>query len=255
MDFSVQPKKSLGQHFLKDDNIARKIITSLPQEAVNVIEVGPGMGVLTKFLIQDTERECYFIETDRQSVEYLKSNYPDFSDRFIQADFLKANLARYFPDHFSVIGNFPYNISSQIFFKVLEYRDQVDFVVGMIQKEVAERIASGPGTKKYGILSVLLQAFYKVEYLFQVNETVFYPQPKVKSAVIRLTRNNVSSLECDERVFFKVVKAAFNQRRKTIRNSLREYYIDYSRDLQDLETKRPEQLGVNDFVRLTRQAI
>jgi 16S rRNA (adenine1518-N6/adenine1519-N6)-dimethyltransferase len=252
----VRPKKSLGQHFLKDDNIARKIVDSLQLTEGAVLEIGPGMGVLTKFLLELPGKECYFMDTDRDSIEYLNEAFPKHSDRFIHADFLKFNIDELFPGKFVIIGNFPYNISSQILFKVLERRQQVTQVVCMIQKEVAERLAAGPGSKTYGILSVLLQAYYRIEYLFTVNETVFIPPPKVKSAVIRLTRNDREKLDCDEVLFFKVVKTAFNQRRKTLRNSLKSFYIDYERgEVTHLAGKRAEQLGVEDFVRLTRLAV
>jgi 16S rRNA (adenine1518-N6/adenine1519-N6)-dimethyltransferase len=255
MMLPVKPKKALGQHFLRDENTARKIVASLPEGAGNILEIGPGTGILTKYLLQK-ETTLYFIDTDRESIAYLLESYPGNEDRFIKADFLKYDFAGLFEGRISIIGNFPYNISSQIFFRVLENRDRVDHVVGMVQKEVAERMASGPGTKKYGILSVLLQAFYHIEYLFTVNETVFVPQPKVKSAVIRLIRNDVTSLDCSEEMFFKVVKAGFNQRRKTIRNSLKAFYIDFTREeIKDLEGKRPEQLGVAEFVLLARLAI
>jgi 16S rRNA (adenine1518-N6/adenine1519-N6)-dimethyltransferase len=253
---SIRPKKHLGQHFLKDDNIAGKIVASLQSSAIPVLEIGPGMGVLTKFLLEIENRECYFMDTDLESIAYLNETFPGHSERFIHADFLKYNLSPLFDGNFTIIGNFPYNISSQILFKVLEHRQQVSQVVGMIQKEVAERLAAGPGSKTYGILSVLLQAFYKIEYLFTVNESVFIPPPRVKSAVIRLTRNETEKLDCDEALFFKVVKTAFNQRRKTLRNSLKGFYIDYERfDLQHLAGKRAEQLGVAEFVQLTQVAV
>jgi 16S rRNA (adenine1518-N6/adenine1519-N6)-dimethyltransferase len=255
MSLPVTPKKSLGQHFLKDENIARKIIAALPEDAARIIEVGPGMGILTKYLLERPGK-CFFIETDRESIEYLHLKFPGKEDLFIRGDFLRYNLSHLFTKQFSIIGNFPYNISSQIFFKVLENRELVEYLVGMVQKEVGERIASGPGTKKYGILSVLLQAFYRIEYLFTVNETVFIPPPKIKSAVIRLTRNEVVSLDCDETMFFKVVKAAFNQRRKTLRNSLKSFYIDFQRvELKGLAEKRPEQIGVANFVVLAKFAV
>jgi 16S rRNA (adenine1518-N6/adenine1519-N6)-dimethyltransferase len=255
MSFPVPPKKSLGQHFLKDNNIARKIVNALPPEVSSIIEIGPGMGVLTRYLIERPGKS-YFIETDREAIRYLEDKFPQSKELFIRADFLKYPLEELFQEGFSIIGNFPYHISSQIFFRVLDYRSQVQYVVGMVQKEVAERLASPPGSKKYGILSVLLQAFYQIEYLFTVNETVFIPPPKVKSAVIRLRRNDVVSLDCNEDMFFKVVKAAFNQRRKTIRNSLRSFYIDFHRqELSHLAEKRPEQLGVVDFVMLARWAV
>lgn len=252
----IHPKKHLGQHFLKDDNIARKIVGSLQSSVFPVLEVGPGMGVLTRHLLELTDRSCFFIDTDRESIKYLNETFPEHTDKFIHADFLKFNTDILFRDKFCIIGNFPYNISSQILFKVLEHRQQVTQVVCMIQKEVAERLAAGPGSKTYGILSVLLQAYYRIEYLFTVNETVFFPPPKVKSAVIRLTRNDREKLDCDEALFFKVVKTAFNQRRKTLRNSLKTYYIDYERgELLHLAGKRAEELSVEDFVKLTRLAV
>jgi 16S rRNA (adenine1518-N6/adenine1519-N6)-dimethyltransferase len=252
----VRPKKHLGQHFLKDDNIARKIVGSLRSSVIPVLEIGPGMGVLTKHLLELEGRKCCFIDTDLESIDYLNKTYPGHADEFIHGDCLKMNLSKLFPEHFCIIGNFPYNISSQILFKVLENRERVTELVGMIQKEVAERLAAGPGSKTYGILSVLLQAYYSIEYLFTVNENVFIPPPKVKSAVIRLTRNETIKLDCDESLFFKVVKTAFNQRRKTLRNSLKSFYIDYERyDLQHLAGKRAEELGVEEFVMLTRVAV
>ncbi len=256
MNSYIRPKKHLGQHFLKDENIARKIVASLQTVDVPILEIGPGMGVLTKYLLRLENKECYFIDTDPESVQYLKESFPGESERFIHADFLKFSINKLFPGRFAIIGNFPYNISSQILFKVLEHRQQVTQVVGMIQKEVAGRLASGPGSKTYGILSVLLQAFYRIEYLFTVNETVFIPPPQVKSAVIRLTRNDREKLDCDEALFFKLVKTAFNQRRKTLRNSLKDFYIDYGRGgLESLAGKRAEELSVDDFMKLTCQAI
>jgi 16S rRNA (adenine1518-N6/adenine1519-N6)-dimethyltransferase len=252
----VRPKKHLGQHFLKDDNIARKIVGSLPADAISILEIGPGMGVLTRYLLELPDKECYFMDTDTESIQYLNETFPGYSGKFIHGDFLKYNLQELFPDKFVIIGNLPYNISSQILFKALDQRQQVTHVVCMIQKEVAERLAAGPGSKTYGILSVLLQAYYRIEYLFTVNETVFIPPPKVKSAVIRLTRNDRVKLDCDEPLFFKVVKTAFNQRRKTLRNSLKTFYIDYERgDMGHLAGKRAEELSVEEFVNLTRLAI
>jgi 16S rRNA (adenine1518-N6/adenine1519-N6)-dimethyltransferase len=248
----VRPKKSLGQHFLKDENIARKIVDSLPKDAVNIIEIGPGMGVLTKYLLELPGKSCFFVDTDRESISYLNDLFPEHTNQFIHADFLNYDSSVLFENQYTVIGNFPYNIGSQIFFKVLEDRDRVTGVVGMIQKEVAERIASGPGSKKYGILSVLLQAFYRIEYLFTVNETVFIPPPKVKSAVIRLTRNERSGLGCDEKLFFQVVKTAFNQRRKTLRNALRPLMANFqSPDFDFFAGKRAEVLSVDEFIKLT----
>ena len=214
---SVRAKKHLGQHFLTDETIAERIASSLIGQCKNVIEIGPGMGVLTKYLVNNDNLNFTAIEIDTESVDYLHNHYPSLN--VIYGDFLKLDLTQIFSEKFAVIGNFPYNISSQILFKVFDYRQQVPEVVGMFQKEVAERVAAKPGSKTYGILSVLLSAFYDIEYLFTVHEHVFNPPPKVKSAVIRLIRNNVTSLECDEKRFEQVVKAGFNQRRKTMRNA------------------------------------
>ena len=215
----VRAKKFLGQHFLKDLSIAQRIAETI--ESGRVLEIGPGMGVLTQFLLKNTNIDLTAIELDRESVAYLKEWYPEL--KLIEGDFLKLNLNELYPDgEFSVIGNYPYNISSQIFFKVLEYRDRIPVCSGMIQKEVAERIDSKPCNKAYGILSVLLQAYYDIEYLFTVDENVFNPPPKVKSAVVRLRRNSRQQLDCDEQLFKKVVKTAFNQRRKQMRNSLQQ---------------------------------
>ena len=243
---SVSPKKYLGQHFLKDENIARKIVSSLVSDVQNVLEVGPGMGVLTKSLILREFKDLRVAEIDKESVIYLNNHFPGL--QVIAGDFLKLDLASLFTGKFAIIGNFPYNISSQIFFKVLEHRDLVTEVVGMIQKEVAERIAAPPGSKTYGILSVLLQAWYKIDYLFTVNENVFIPPPKVKSAVIRFTRNTTDQLECDEKFFFNLVKTAFNQRRKTMRNAIRSLCPEgFNHPYLD---KRAEQLSVAEFVEL-----
>jgi len=220
------------------------------------MEIGPGMGVLTKYLLEIYGKDCFFIDTDKESYDYLVDKYPGQSAQFIHGDFLKTNLSRLIPGELTLIGNFPYNISSQIFFKVLEHRQQVKQLVGMIQKEVAERLCAGPGSKTYGILSVLLQAYYRIDYLFTVNENVFIPPPRVKSAVIRLTRNDREKLDCDEEMFFRVVKTSFNQRRKTLRNSLKSFMIDYDGwDMTDLAGKRAEELSVDDFVRLARVAV
>ena len=244
----VRPKKHLGQHFLKDENIARKIVSSLGPDVQNVLEVGPGMGVLTKNLIAREFKDFRVAEIDEESVVYLKLHFPGL--QIISGDFLKLDLTSLFEGKMAIIGNFPYNISSQIFFKVLEHRDIVEEVVGMVQKEVAERIAAPPGSKTYGILSVLLQAWYKIEYLFTVNEHVFMPPPKVKSAVIRFTRNTTDRLECDERFFFNLVKTAFNQRRKTLRNAIRSLYPEgFNHPFLD---KRAEQLSVSEFVVLAQ---
>ena len=252
----VRAKKALGQHFLVDLNIARKICDSLSGGDAaggpcTVLEVGCGMGVLTQFLLRRDDIVTYGAEIDPESVEYLHAHFPEFAPRLIEGDFLKMNLRERFPRGLKIIGNFPYNISSQIFFKVLEHRDLVPECVGMIQKEVAVRIAEPPGSKEYGILSVLLQAWYDIEYLFTVNETVFNPPPKVKSAVIRLRRNSVGRLGCDEALFVKVVKASFGQRRKMIRNSLRAVFGDFGGAEHPFFTQRAEQLSVADFVQLT----
>ena len=246
----VKAKKSLGQHFLKDQNIARKIVASLQAKEIDqVLEVGPGMGVLTKILTEQPSYITWAIDIDKESVDYLKLNLPAMTDRIVQGDFLRMSFSDLFSRPFAVIGNFPYNISTQIFFKVLENRDLIPEVVGMIQKEVAERIAAPPGSKTYGILSVLLQAFYKIEYLFTVHEHVFAPPPKVKSAVIRFTRNQTMALDCDEKLFFIVVKTGFNQRRKTLHNSLKGLCNGPVSD--PIFQKRPEQLSVAEFVYLT----
>jgi 16S rRNA (adenine1518-N6/adenine1519-N6)-dimethyltransferase len=249
----VRAKKNLGQHFLRDLNIAKKIVAGLKAENISkVLEIGPGMGVLTQFLLQDKNFETHVVEIDTESVAYLKEHYPELEERIIGEDFLKYDLSRIFNEQFAIIGNFPYNISSQIFFKVLEHRDQVPEVVGMIQKEVAERMCADSGNKTYGILSVLMQAFYDIEYLFTVSENVFDPPPKVKSAVIRMSRNTTTKLECNETLFFRVVKAGFNQRRKTLRNSLKSVLGD--RKLEDeLMSKRPEQLTIQQFIYLTNK--
>jgi 16S rRNA (adenine1518-N6/adenine1519-N6)-dimethyltransferase len=247
----VRAKKHLGQHFLTDLTIAQRIVDSL-SGGLPVIEVGPGMGVLTQYLVQKPDMDLKLIEIDTESVEYLHAHYPALKNRIIEGDFLRLELTELFPEPFAVIGNFPYNISSQIFFKVLDYRNQIPEVVGMLQKEVAERLAAPPGSKTYGILSVLLQAWYNVEYLFTVDEHVFSPPPKVKSAVIRVTRNECNDLGCDEKLFKHVVKATFNQRRKTIRNSLKA--VAYNRETFPdcpMLNLRPEQLSVAQFVELT----
>lgn len=244
----VRPKKNLGQHFLKDQNIARKIVDSLGASVPDVLEIGPGMGVLTRYLTERTDLNVHLIEIDTESVTYLQTYYPALANRIYSEDFLKWD-ASFLPDAFSIIGNFPYNISSQIFFRILKLRSRVPEVVGMVQKEVAERITAGPGNKTYGILSVLLQAWYETEYLFTVSEQVFVPPPKVKSAVLRLRRNGMKALPCDEKLFFEIVKIAFNQRRKMLRNSLG----SRSQDLPaQFATKRPEQLSVADFIELTQ---
>jgi 16S rRNA (adenine1518-N6/adenine1519-N6)-dimethyltransferase len=250
----VRPKKFLGQHFLKDDNIARKIVEALPmiQMPQDVLEIGPGTGVLTKFLIK-LPVSLKVIEIDRESVAHLKQHFPELQNRIIEGDFLEIDLEKHFAGAYSIIGNFPYNISSQIFFRVLEEREHVKSVVCMLQKEVADRIASKEGNKTYGILSVLLQAFYTIESLFKVPPGVFHPPPKVQSAVIRLTRNQRTHLPCDEASFVKVVKQGFQNRRKTLRNALKNLNLPASVYQLPVMDKRAEQLTVDDFIQLTQQ--
>ena len=249
----VKPKKFLGQHFLKDLKVAQDIANTVDAcPELPVLEVGPGMGVLTQFLLPKG-RTVKVVEVDYESVAYLREAYPQLEDHIIEDDFLKMNLQRLFDGQpFVLTGNYPYNISSQIFFKVLDYKDQIPCCSGMLQKEVAERLAAGPGSKTYGILSVLLQAWYDVEYLFTVSEKVFDPPPKVKSAVLKITRNDRKELGCDEKIFKTVVKTSFNQRRKTLRNSMKPLLgkdcPDYALPIFD---KRPEQLSVEQFVELT----
>ena len=239
----------MGQHFLKDENIAQKIVESLLYSG-NLLEIGPGTGVLTKYLVRKANN-FKVVEIDRESVEHLEATFPDLTSRIIKGDFIKLDLTDYFDDEFAVIGNFPYNISSQIFFKVIQNRAMVPEVVCMIQKEVAERLAAPPKNKTYGILSVLLGAFYDIELLFTVSETVFIPPPKVKSAVIRLTRKANLNLNCDEVMFFDVVKTAFNQRRKTMRNSLKKFWFEkFDPDQYPVFKQRPEELSVEEFVDL-----
>ncbi|HEC45080.1 MAG TPA: 16S rRNA (adenine(1518)-N(6)/adenine(1519)-N(6))-dimethyltransferase RsmA [Bacteroides sp.] len=248
---SVRPKKGLGQHFLKDENIAKKIVLSLDEVvAGSLLEIGPGTGVLTKYLF-DKYPGMHVLEIDREAWDYLQDRFPEHRDRILLGDFLKTDLFKTLDAPISVIGNFPYNISSQIFFRILEHRQKVEEVVCMIQKEVAERISSPPGSKVYGILSVLLQAFYDIEYLFQVGPGVFDPPPRVQSAVIRLRRNSVAALDCDEAKFFSVVKTGFNQRRKTLRNSLKGNF-QIPDPIPKIFSMRPEQLPVDSFVELTR---
>lgn len=246
----VRPKKSLGQHFLKDQNIARKIVESLDiSGTTDVLEIGPGMGVLTQYLKNNPQIRLTLIEIDNESVEFLQHHLSNNDIRIISGDFLKLDLTLLFPGSFVVIGNFPYNISSQIFFRILEYRHQITLVVGMIQKEVADRFCAGPGSKTYGILSVLLQAYYDIDYLFTVHENVFFPPPKVKSSVIKLRRNNRENLGCNEQFFRVVVKAGFNQRRKVLKNALKP--LGYSVPEQ-FAGMRAEQLSVDQFIELTR---
>jgi 16S rRNA (adenine1518-N6/adenine1519-N6)-dimethyltransferase len=251
----VRPKKHFGQHFLKDENIALQISKSLTmhQNYKQVLEIGPGTGILTKYLFGSTAYQTRLIEVDNEAYQYLLEKYPDKKDMIILGDFLRLDLSELFSEPFAVIGNFPYNISSQILFAVLDNRNLVPEVVGMFQKEVAMRIAAGPNSKVYGIISVLLQAFYDIEYLFTVDEHVFNPPPKVKSAVIRLKRNNVQSLDCDEQLFTKVIKQAFNQRRKTLRNALRGLNMNPELLASDILNKRAEQLSVADFIDITNK--
>ncbi|UYZ64419.1 16S rRNA (adenine(1518)-N(6)/adenine(1519)-N(6))-dimethyltransferase RsmA [Hymenobacter weizhouensis] len=252
---SVKAKKHLGQHFLTDLNIARNIVEALrlPGGVREVLEIGPGMGVLTQTLLQHLEYRTSVVEIDRESVAYLGQHFPALQGRIFSQDFLKMDLGQLYDGQpLSIIGNFPYNISSQIYFQVLAHRHQVRECVGMIQKEVADRLAEGPGSKTYGILSVLLQAFYDIDYLFTVPPHVFSPPPKVQSAVIRLTRNATERLDCDEKLFFQVVKQAFQTRRKTLRNALKPFGLPAEATTDAVFDKRAEQLGVAEFVELTK---
>jgi 16S rRNA (adenine1518-N6/adenine1519-N6)-dimethyltransferase len=251
----MNPKKSLGQHFLTDENIAGKIVSSLGEsdDYNNILEIGPGMGMLTKYLYKREKQQIYIIEKDRQAHEHLLKTFPENKDRIILADFLDFDLNDLFQFKFAVIGNFPYNISSQILFRILEFRNRIPIVVGMFQKEVAERIAAPPDNKTYGILSVLAQAYYDIEYLFTVNETVFFPKPKVKSAVIRLKRNKNTFLDCNEDLFFDIVKATFNYRRKMLRNTLKPFRKPGDNIDEAILSKRPENLSVSDFISLTKK--
>ncbi len=246
----VKPKKGLGQHFLTDKNIALKIVNSLSwKDYDSVLEIGPGMGVLTEFLLENSNKNLRFVEIDTASVDYLNQRFSDIGELIISGDVLDLEMDQVFNEPFAIIGNFPYNISSQLFFKILDSRNLVIETICMIQKEVAARIASPPGSREYGILSVLLQAYYDIEYLFTVPPQVFNPPPKVQSAVIRLRRNDRDQLECSDDFFKRVVKTAFNQRRKTLRNSLKNILLNLE-TTDPVFQKRPEQLGVDDFVRL-----
>ena len=248
----IRPKKALGQHFLKDLEIAQRIAQTLSAyQGLPVLEVGPGTGVLTQFLLNEGY-DLSVVEVDMESVRYLRQHFPALEGRILAEDFLQLDLNKLYPDKFCVTGNYPYHISSQIFFKVLEYREQVVCCTGMIQKEVAERLASPPGKKAYGIISALIQPWYDVEYLFTVDEHVFDPPPKVKSAVIRMTRNERKALECDEALYKRVVKTSFNQRRKTLRNSMKPLLgTDFPHYALPVFDKRPEQLSIEQFVELT----
>ena len=250
----VKAKKHLGQHFLTDKNIAAKIVNALTQTDTynQVLEVGPGMGILSDLLLAKPELETYLIDIDAESYDFLQKKYPQLGSKLILGDFLAMDFSSVFTGKFSIIGNFPYNISSQILFKILEHRDQVVEMVGMFQKEVAERCASPAGNKDYGILSVFIQAYYDITYLFSVKPGTFNPPPKVNSGVIRLTRNNVAQLACDEKLFWRVVKAGFNQRRKTLRNALSGVMPRDKMDDNKFFDQRAEQLSVSEFVSLTQ---
>jgi 16S rRNA (adenine1518-N6/adenine1519-N6)-dimethyltransferase len=253
----VRAKKGLGQHFLVDQEIAMNIVGAL--QGRKVLEVGPGMGVLTQYLLKRPETELKAVEIDDESVVYLRKHFPELGQNLLEMDFLKMDLGSIFNGTYSIIGNFPYNISSQIFFHILEHRDQVTEIVGMVQKEVAQRIAEKPGTKVYGILSVFLQAWYDIEYLFGVGPGSFNPPPKVNSAVIRLTRNDRTSLGCDEKLFRTIVKTSFGMRRKTLRNSLKSLAVNIFKDdapaflADSVFDLRPERLSVDDFIGLTNK--
>lgn len=252
----VKAKKHLGQHFLTDKGIANKIVNALrPQQLgfQKVLEVGPGMGILSDFLLQEESYETYLIDIDGESIEFLKNQYPQLGDKLIHGDFLQIKFEDYFPEQVAVIGNFPYNISSQILFKILEERHKVPEVVGMFQKEVAERCAAPVGTKAYGILSVFIQTYYDTEYLFTVKAGAFNPPPKVLSGIIRLTRKAELEINCDEKLYWRVVKAAFNQRRKTLRNALSSVISKEKMDEDPQWDLRAERLTVADFIKLTEK--
>jgi 16S rRNA (adenine1518-N6/adenine1519-N6)-dimethyltransferase len=250
----VRAKKHLGQHFLTDKKIAAKIVDGLvhTDQYRQVLEVGPGMGILSDILLAREDLETFMIDIDVESYHFLNDKYPQMGERLINGDFLKMDLKKVFPGKYAIIGNFPYNISSQILFKVLEHRENVVEMVGMFQKEVAERCASKSGTKDYGILSVLIQAYYNIDYLFSVKPGTFNPPPKVNSGVIRLSRNERATLDCDEKLFWTVVKAGFNQRRKTLRNALSGVLPKVKMDDNIYFEKRAEQLSVEDFITLTQ---
>jgi 16S rRNA (adenine1518-N6/adenine1519-N6)-dimethyltransferase len=249
---NIRAKKSLGQHFLNNIQIASQIVDFLDAKDLDhVIEIGPGMGVLSQFIL-DNYKNCSFIEVDDDAIIYLNDKFPEIQERIIHSDILKLNIQDIFKGKIAIIGNFPYNISSQILFKILENKDQVMQMVGMFQKEVADRVISKPGSRVYGILSVFIQAYYNTENLISLGPEQFSPPPKVNSSVIKLTRNNVTKLECDEKLFFKVVKQTFNQRRKMIRNSIKMLGVKADFESEYLSF-RPEQLGVSQFVELTNQ--
>tara|TARA_B100000902_G_scaffold201890_1_gene192433 strand:- start:49803 stop:50567 length:765 start_codon:yes stop_codon:yes gene_type:complete len=246
----VKPKKYLGQHFLVNEIVAKSITDLISDETAKVVEVGPGMGVLTKFLM-DKELDLKLVEIDKEAIHFLIVHYPDLKQNIIAADFLRVNLYKIYSTPFTLIGNFPYNISSQILFVVFENNDIIPEVVGMFQKEVAERIVAKRG-KKRGILSVLIQTFYNVEYCFTVDEDMFNPPPKVKSGVIKLKRNNLKELQCDRKLFKRIVKEAFNKRRKTLRNALKTFSLENQPELTNLLQKRAEELSVEDFIFITK---
>tara|TARA_B100000780_G_C21118105_1_gene452579 strand:- start:1785 stop:2570 length:786 start_codon:yes stop_codon:yes gene_type:complete len=248
----VRAKKHLGQHFLKDQSIAKRIADGLTHEGYEtILEIGPGTGVLTQFLLADHPEHFHAVDLDDESIEYLHHMYPEYKSRIQYGDFLKMDVASKFEGPMAIIGNFPYNISSQILFKAYDNRDKVVELVGMFQREVAQRVATPPGSKEYGILSVLLQAYYDIEYLFTVSEEVFSPPPKIKSGVIRMKRNQVEKLDCNETLFKTVVKSGFNQRRKTLRNSLKGLVADKEMLQGEIFSKRPEQLSVEEFINIT----
>lgn len=250
----VSPKKYLGQHFLVDENIAYRIVDAFsPVKGEKVLEIGPGTGVLTRTLLDRYGDNLFMIDIDKESTAFLRKKFPKYSHNILQGDFLSMNLEKLHKGPISIIGNFPYNISSQIFFKILENRDAVPYIVGMVQKEVGERISAGPGSKTYGILSVLLSAFYDIEYLFTVEPEVFDPPPKVRSSVLRLTRNKTIQLPCDEPFFTRIVKLGFQNRRKTLRNALKSLNLPEEIHKLDILGKRAEQLSVEDFTELTEK--
>ena len=251
---AIKTKKNLGQHFLNDKNIGKKIVESLKLDNYKrVLEIGPGKGILTEFILEK-KIKLDLVELDKECINYLIEKYPEIKNKIINQDFLKLDLNRVFRnDSFAIIGNFPYNISSQIIFKVLDYRDKIPYLIGMFQKEVAERICHVPGSKKYGILSVLTQLFYKTKYLFSVNPSVFDPQPKIKSGVIELTRKKIFKLNCNENQLFKIIKLSFQQRRKTLRNSLKILDIPFFLREDTIFDKRPEELSGKEFVEITKK--
>ena len=250
---AVRAKKYLGQHFLINNEIAKDIVALISDiEKVSILEIGPGMGILTNFLVEKSQ-EVTVIEIDKESINFLKKKIPKLNKRIIEGDFLDVNLNKIFENNFTIIGNFPYNISSQILFKVYENKNIINEIVGMFQKEVAERVAAKNG-KKRGILSVFIQTFFEVEYCFSVNENEFSPPPKVKSGIIKLKRNNRKELKCDKKLYKKIVKTTFNQRRKTIKNSLKSLNLDFGTSIDNLMHLRAESLTVEDFINITNNA-